>query len=297
MKAEGIQYVVAPYEADAQLAFLARKGIVDAVLTEDSDLLVFGCAVVLFKFDIDSQTLCSISRSDFGSLHGSSGPGSISFLGWTDAQFRAMAILSGCDYLPSIQGVGLKTAHALLRKCKTADAAVRTMRLEGKRTVPRDYENNVRDAERVFLYQRVYDPTSLRLVHWTEIPASEEWDERIDKIVGEDIEAGLARRIAEGDACPISLLPMVDINPKYHPGARAPPLQMINMNVHGLKSGSMTKGKAKAVARPETSGGITSFFSELFRVLQTLNGRLIIYSQGHGKCFDINNSSTGFYHG
>lgn len=35
--------MVAPYEADAQLCFLEREGYVDGIITEDSDLLVFGC--------------------------------------------------------------------------------------------------------------------------------------------------------------------------------------------------------------------------------------------------------------
>lgn len=43
LKAAQIEYVVAPYEADAQLAYLEMKGIVDGIVTEDSDLLVFGC--------------------------------------------------------------------------------------------------------------------------------------------------------------------------------------------------------------------------------------------------------------
>lgn len=32
-----------------------------------------------------------------------------------------MAILSGCDYLESVPGMGLKTAFKLMRKYKTAD--------------------------------------------------------------------------------------------------------------------------------------------------------------------------------
>ena len=39
----GVEYIVAPYEADAQLAFLALNGLVSAVITEDSDLLAYGC--------------------------------------------------------------------------------------------------------------------------------------------------------------------------------------------------------------------------------------------------------------
>jgi 5'-3' exonuclease len=34
---------VAPYEADAQLAFLNKAGIAQVIVTEDSDLLLFGC--------------------------------------------------------------------------------------------------------------------------------------------------------------------------------------------------------------------------------------------------------------
>ena len=39
----GVECIVAPYEADAQLAFLEKVSIVDLVITEDSDLLAFGC--------------------------------------------------------------------------------------------------------------------------------------------------------------------------------------------------------------------------------------------------------------
>lgn len=45
----GVDAMVAPYEADAQLAFLAATGAVDAVITEDSDLVVYGVPTLLFK--------------------------------------------------------------------------------------------------------------------------------------------------------------------------------------------------------------------------------------------------------
>ena len=34
---------MAPYEADAQLAYLNRSGIAQLIITEDSDLVLFGC--------------------------------------------------------------------------------------------------------------------------------------------------------------------------------------------------------------------------------------------------------------
>jgi exonuclease-1 len=42
----GIRYVVAPYEADAQIAYLLRNGIAHAAISEDSDLIPYGCQLV-----------------------------------------------------------------------------------------------------------------------------------------------------------------------------------------------------------------------------------------------------------
>ncbi|KAF9449294.1 PIN domain-like protein [Macrolepiota fuliginosa MF-IS2] len=184
LRAENVQYIVAPYEADAQLAYLERIGIVSAILTEDSDLLVFGCQNVLFKLDHVASTVCHISRSDFGSVTSSGSDScSINLHGWTDTQFRAMAILSGCDYLPSITGIGLKTANNLLKKWKTAEAAVRAVMLEGKKSVPNGYLKQFELAEKCFRFQRVYDPLERKLVHLTEIEG--EWDDEVDMYVGE----------------------------------------------------------------------------------------------------------------
>lgn len=53
LRVMNVKYVVAPYEADAQLTFLMKQGLVDGVITEDSDCLPFGCHTVLFKCDRD----------------------------------------------------------------------------------------------------------------------------------------------------------------------------------------------------------------------------------------------------
>jgi len=179
-----VQYVVAPYEADAQLAYLERIGLVSAILTEDSDLLVFGCKNVLFKFDHVASTVCHISRDDFGSVRPTpldSSP--INLVGLNDRQFRAMAILSGCDYLPNIPGIGLKTANCLLRKWKTVESVVRAITREGKRTVPNGYLDQFDLADKCFCFQRVYDPLSKQLVHLNDVEGK--WDDEVDIYVGE----------------------------------------------------------------------------------------------------------------
>ena len=44
-----VECIVAPYEADSQLAYLSMNDYIQCVISEDSDLLVFGCKRVLFK--------------------------------------------------------------------------------------------------------------------------------------------------------------------------------------------------------------------------------------------------------
>jgi 5'-3' exonuclease len=43
LRAIGVTCIVAPYEADCQMAYLALNGFVHAIITEDSDMLVYGC--------------------------------------------------------------------------------------------------------------------------------------------------------------------------------------------------------------------------------------------------------------
>jgi exonuclease-1 len=46
---------------------------------------------------------------------------SLDLRGWTPSLMRQMCILSGCDYAASIQGIGLKTAHKLLKQHRTIE--------------------------------------------------------------------------------------------------------------------------------------------------------------------------------
>jgi len=74
-------------------------------------------------------------------------------------------ILSGCDYLASIRGIGLKIAHGLVASLKSAEKIVRRVKLEGKLHVPDSYEMHVHRANLTFLHQRVWDPVLKALVH------------------------------------------------------------------------------------------------------------------------------------
>ena len=54
---KGYDYLVSPYESDAQLTSLQKIGLVDYILSDGSDLLVFGSlefTKVIFKINFDS---------------------------------------------------------------------------------------------------------------------------------------------------------------------------------------------------------------------------------------------------
>ncbi|XP_020899632.1 exonuclease 1 isoform X2 [Exaiptasia diaphana] len=158
-----IDYLVAPYEADSQLAYLMKTGITQAVISEDSDLLVYGCKKVIFKMDeFGDGTL--IDLDDLPKLK------DLKMHEFTLERFRHMCILSGCDYLPSIKGIGLKTANKLVRKHSTITKLVRNIRLENKLKVPDNYEKNFQQADETFLYQMVFDPISQSVVPLTPLP-------------------------------------------------------------------------------------------------------------------------------
>uniref|UniRef100_A0A0D9V6F7 Exonuclease 1 n=1 Tax=Leersia perrieri TaxID=77586 RepID=A0A0D9V6F7_9ORYZ len=152
LKQEKVDYIVAPYEADAQMAFLSVNKLVDAVITEDSDLIPFGCSRIIFKMDRFGQGvefhITRLQRSRELDLNG-----------FTKQMLLEMCILSGCDYLPSLPGMGVKRAHALIQKLKSHEKVIKHLRYSAV-SVPPEYEENFRKAIWAFQFQRVYDPVA-----------------------------------------------------------------------------------------------------------------------------------------
>ncbi|KAL4161907.1 hypothetical protein PRNP1_002457 [Phytophthora ramorum] len=151
LKARNVLYVVAPYEADAQLAYLVKNGLADGVITEDSDCLPFGCQTVLFKMDRDNVAQ-EIQTANLKKNKG------LVFHMFTEQMFLEMCIFSGCDYLPSIPGFGLKKAYTAMKQHGSFTKIIQGLRLEGKTRVPVTYEDDFRKAVLTFRHQRVYCP-------------------------------------------------------------------------------------------------------------------------------------------
>ncbi|KAI9045511.1 putative exonuclease [Aspergillus affinis] len=200
LKKMNVQYVVAPYEADAQLVYLEREGIINGIISEDSDLLVFGAKRLLSKLDQYGDCI-EINRADFTACR------EVSLIGWTDADFRHMCILSGCDYLPNIARMGLKTAYRSIRKYKSVERALRMFQFEGQYQVPADYLQNFKQAELTFLYQRVFCPKARKLVTLTPLGDDVKLEELT--FIGDDVEPATAVGVAHGDLDPTTKRPLV----------------------------------------------------------------------------------------
>lgn len=145
-----VKYVVAPYEADPQMVYLEKTGVVDGILSEDLDLLVFGCRRLITKLndygeciEINTDNLHKVPRL---ALHT-----------FTPAQWRLVAILSGCDYTKGIPGVGLKTAFNLVTKLQSLDKIVLALKADNKQ-VPDEFMEDALKADLAFQYQKVFDP-------------------------------------------------------------------------------------------------------------------------------------------
>lgn len=103
LKHRGVKFMVAPYEADSQLAYMYHTGEIQYILTEDSDLVAYGCFNIIrcLKKNGDCKVLNAKKK-----LLKSAYPALRSFLALDDETRIKCCILAGCDYLPNIKGLG-----------------------------------------------------------------------------------------------------------------------------------------------------------------------------------------------
>lgn len=201
LKSTGIALIVAPYEADAQLAYLCREGIVDFVISEDSDLIPFGCQTILFKMDLNGDG-DEFRRSRI------SGCSDLDFTRFTDDMLLDMCILAGCDYLPSLPGMGLSRAHKLVKKFRhNPRRFFAQIRIDGVFTIRRGYELGFKRARIAFRHQRVYDPRRRRIVPMTCLPPA--LDPGKINFCGMDVPPSLGHAIAIGMVDPSTRLPYI----------------------------------------------------------------------------------------
>ena len=109
----GVEVLVAPFEADAELAYLSKTGYVEAVLSEDGDQLeLYSCDVVLNKFEMKAGT---VQETGWHTIRAGLDKTIFKNLARDNLPQRMMeaCLLEGGDYLASLDRIGLDTATAL----------------------------------------------------------------------------------------------------------------------------------------------------------------------------------------
>ncbi|KAK7677732.1 Flap endonuclease 1-A [Cerrena zonata] len=116
----GIPFVVAPSEAEAQCAELARGGKVFAAGSEDMDTLTFSAPILLRHLTFSEARKMPISEINLQrALEG---------LDMNMSQFIELCILLGCDYLEPIKGVGPKSALKMIREFGSLEKVIESLR-------------------------------------------------------------------------------------------------------------------------------------------------------------------------
>lgn len=190
-----VKYVVAPYEADPQMVYLEKIGLVDGILSEDSDLLIFGCLRLITKLN-DYGECVTINRADFEKIKRPN-------LGqFTQEQLRWVVILSGCDYTKGLPGVGLKTAFNLIQKHGTIENVVLSLQAE-KKDIPETFLNEALKAILAFQYQKVFNPISQLLTTLQDYPEDHDIDmDTVELCCGRTLEAHIHHGICNGKLHP-----------------------------------------------------------------------------------------------
>ncbi|GLJ44125.1 hypothetical protein SUGI_0920180 [Cryptomeria japonica] len=208
LKTEGVEFVVAPYEADSQLAYLSmldpKKGGLEAVISEDSDLMAYGCNVVIYKMDKYGDGEEVAMNKVFNWTHVPAGK--LSFRGFNQELFTGMCVLAGCDFLSSINGIGIKRAHSLVSKYKNLDRVLSVLQFDKTHQMPEDYVNSFKKATAVFRYAKVYDANTRCLSFLRPLPQGflEAFEGNVD-FLGPDLPPSMVIAIAEGRMDPISM--------------------------------------------------------------------------------------------
>lgn len=125
-----IPYYIAPLEAETMCADLCKRGLVDAVLTEDTDVLAYGCPVFLTKIDTTNDNCVRIRYDRL-----------LEQLELDENQFLDLCIMCGCDYNTNIPKVGCETSYKYIKEYKTIEG------IETNKKIDVSVLNHVRTRE------------------------------------------------------------------------------------------------------------------------------------------------------
>lgn len=164
-KDHSIDYIVAPFEADSQMVYLENQELVDGVISEDSDLLIFGCKNLITKLNDNGEAM-QIERKNFDKL-----PEPFRLSELTPQEIRLLVCISGCDYTKGLPRIGLSYGFKWASTGK-AENIVRDVLGMEKISQERatEFLKEYYFADYSFQFQRVFCPIKKKLVTLNDIP-------------------------------------------------------------------------------------------------------------------------------
>ncbi len=128
----GVPFIVSNGEAETLLANLCRDNVLDAIISEDTDVLVGGGKIFLRDFQNDNNKVTEYCLQ--GILDG---------FGVTYDQFIDISILCRCDYTTKISNMGPKTALKMIKdKLTLENVLVELSKKPEKYTIPENFDFN-----------------------------------------------------------------------------------------------------------------------------------------------------------
>ncbi|CAL0318694.1 unnamed protein product [Lupinus luteus] len=110
----GLPYIIAPMEAEAQCAYLELAKLVDGVVTDDSDVFLFGARSVYKNIFDDRKYVETYFMEDIEKE-----------LGLTREKIVRMALLLGSDYTEGVSGIGIVNAVEVLNAFPEEDGLLK----------------------------------------------------------------------------------------------------------------------------------------------------------------------------
>lgn len=149
----GVPYIKAPEEAEKYASELYNSGLVSAVLSDDSDVLVYG-ATMLSRFDSKTGMCMEITPNKL-----------LEQMKLTRDQFRDLCILLGTDYNRNIRNIGPEKGYNLIKRYGSIEGIAEVIRVAVR--TGKSFEG-IRDPKTIDLntlnYQRVRELYTLNNV-------------------------------------------------------------------------------------------------------------------------------------
>jgi flap endonuclease-1 len=133
LKEMNVPYITSITEAEKLAAHLYKKNIVDAVMTDDTDILPQGVRHVYRDYSINNYYITEVKLDVI-----------LESMGLTYEQFVDYCILCGCDYSNTLPKIGMVIGLGLIKKCLNIEGILK----EKDMVCPADFK--FKEARKLF---------------------------------------------------------------------------------------------------------------------------------------------------